>query len=436
MPEIKLIDRPEYMAKLERHRATPDRIKIVTGVRRCGKSTLFKLFQDKLRSEGIKDEQILPINLEDFANRSLLDGRALHDYIEAHAAKDKLTYVFIDEVQLVQDYADVITSLRMRNNIDLYVTGSNNSLLPTKLPKKLGGRYQQIHMFPLSFKEYVSAYRPIIETSPNRWETQFQDYITYGSFPETLAYWDPKIPSAFDPAKESLENNRGWDVQGAREYLASTYDSILVRDIMTHDGIRELPQLTRVINFMFSNIGNATSVNKMMAMINDEFKTSPKNKMLYAPMLEKYLEALLDCFLFYKADIQRSGRELLRTNAKYYAVDVSLRQLLIGGAPTRDAGHILENIVYLELLRRGYEVRVGKIGDKEKEIDFIAQTSDGRIEYYQVAQSVIDETTLARELASLESVKDNYPKFLLTRDVARNDYNGIQHINVLEWLVA
>jgi predicted AAA+ superfamily ATPase len=416
MNENRIISRPDYFDALERHRIAPDLIKMVTGVRRCGKSTILKMYQNKLRAEGVNDDQILAIDLEDFANKSLWDGTNLHQFVETHTVKDKQNYVFLDEVQLVSDYAEVINSLRLRKNIDLYVTGSNSSLLPARLPKILGGRYIQIHMLPLSFKEYVDGYP---DNSQMTLDTMFQQYLEYGSFPETLAYWKTV--------------NTQWDQRGMRDYLSHIYESIIMRDVMQHDNVKELPQLTRVVNFLFSNIGSETSINNMVGVINNEFKLKPNDKKLYAPMLEKYLEALLESFVFYRADKQYiSGKELLRTNAKYYAVDVGLRYYLLGGTSVTDAGHLLENVVYLELLRRGYKVKIGKTGDKE--IDFVAQLPGGLVEYYQVAQSVMDENTLKRELEPLQMIKDNYPKFLLTRDYDRNNYKGIQHKNVLEWL--
>lgn len=416
MNENKIISRPDYLAALERHRITPDLIKMVTGVRRCGKSTILKMYQNKLRDEGVKNEQILAVDLEDFANKSLWDGKTLHQFVETHTVKDKQNYVFLDEVQLVSEYAEVINSLRLRKNIDIYVTGSNSALLPARLSKILGGRYIQVHMLPLSFKEYTNGYP---NNSQMTLDTMFQQYLEYGSFPETLAYW--KIADT------------QWDQQGMRDYLSHIYESIIMRDVMQHDNVKELPQLTRVVNFLFSNIGSETSINNMVGVINNEFKLKPNDKKLYAPMLEKYLEALLESFVFYRADKQYiSGKELLRTNAKYYAVDVGLRYYLLGGTTATDAGHLLENVVYLELLRRGYKIKIGKAGDKE--IDFVAQLPGGLIEYYQVAQSVMDENTLRRELEPLQMIKDNYPKFLLTRDYDRNNYKGIQHKNVLEWL--
>lgn len=421
MPENRrIILRPEYLTELERHRVALDLIKIVTGVRRCGKSTLLQMFQERLRAEGVKEEQILAINLEDYANRPLLDGAQLHRYVESHINKRTLNYVFLDEIQLVHEFGAVINSLRLRPNIDLYVTGSNSSMLSGKLPKILGGRYIQIHMLPLSFKEYVSGFP---HKRALNIDIVFQQYIEYGAFPESLIY----------------SRNYETDLQGMREYLAHIYESIIVRDLMQQDDVKELPQLNRVVHFLFSNIGSETSINNMLGVINNEFKLRHNDKKLYAPILEKYLTALLDCFVFYKADKQHlSSKELLRTNAKYYAVDVGLRYYLLGGTSDlrsvgTDAGHMLENVVYLELLRRGYQVKIGRIGDRE--IDFVAQKPGGRIEYFQVSQSVMDENTLTRELASLQAVKDNYPKFLLTRDYNSNNYKGIRHLNVLEWLL-
>jgi len=413
MPSGRTIYRPDYFACLERHRPASDLIKIMTGVRRCGKSTLLRLYQDKLRSEGITDGQILAINLEDMANQRLLDGAELHKFVEASVVKGKPNFVFLDEIQLVSDFGAVINSLRLRENIDLYVTGSNSSLLSSRLPKILGGRYIQIHMFPLSFKEYVSA---LPEPGSSHADLAFQHYLEYSSFPEAFRYLSQ------------------WDQQGVREYLSHIYESIIMRDVMQRDDVKELPQLTRVVSFLFSNIGSETSINNMVGVINNEFKLKPSSKPLYAPMLEKYLEALLDCFVFYRADRQHlNGKELLRTNAKYYAVDVGLRYHLLGGTAKTDAGHILENVVYLELLRRGCKVKIGKINDKE--VDFVAWRPGGQIEYYQVAQSVMDEKTLERELAPLQAIKDNFPKFLLTRDYDRSTYSGIQHFNVLDWLL-
>jgi len=418
MAENSIIARPDYLADIERHRIAPDLIKIVTGVRRCGKSTILKMYQEKLKQEGVTEDQILAIDLEDFENKALWDGEKLHEFILNKISKTKQNFVFLDEIQLVSEFGKVINSLRMRKNIDMYVTGSNASLLSGKLPKILGGRYIQIHMLPLSFKEYIGAFPNNIDGNIDK---LFQQYIENSSFPEALIY------------RESNTANQ-WNKRGVREYLSHIYESIIMRDVMQRDDVKELPQLTRVVNYLFSNIGSETSINNMVGVINNEFKLKPNDKNLYAPILEKYLEALLDCFIFYKAEKQYiSSKELLRTNSKYYAVDAGLRYYLLGGTAEKDAGHILENIVYLELHRRGYKIKIGRIGDKE--IDFVAQKPNGLIEYYQVAQSVIDENTFARELAPLQMLKDNFPKFILSRDYGSNNYNGIKQINVLEWLL-
>ena len=413
-----IIERPEYIANLERHKIAQDLIKIITGVRRCGKSTILKMYQEKLRKNGVKENQIISIDMEDLENKPLWDGEELHKFILGKITKSELNYVFLDEIQHVSDFGESINSLRKKGNIDLYVSGSNASLLSGRLPKILGGRYIQIHMLPLSFSEYAGAFSGKKDISI---DTLFQHYLENSSFPEALIYW------------ESIAVNQ-WDRKGIRDYLSHVYESIIMRDCLQRDDVKELPQLTRVVNFLFSNIGSETSINNMVTVINNEFKVKPKEKNLYAPILETYLSALLDSFIFYKAE-RRSikGKELLRTNAKYYSVDAALRHCMLGGTSEQNAGHILENIVFLELLRRGYKVNVGKIGDKE--IDFIAYKQDGSLEYYQVSQSVIDEKTLLRELEPLQSIKDHYPKYLLTRDYDRSNFNGIRHINVLDWLL-
>jgi len=419
----KIISRPDYLADLNRHRVAPDLIKIVTGVRRCGKSTVLKMYQEKLRREGIKEDQIHAIDFEDYSNKPLLDGAQLHEFVIKKISQKKQNYVFLDEIQRVSEFGEVINSLRIKQNIDLYVTGSNASLSSGKLPKILGGRYIQIHMFPLSFKEYFGAY-PAESNMPL--DIIFQNYLENSSFPEALAYF------YINAGLNTLRIH--WDRQGVKEYLSHIYESIIMRDVMQRDDVKELPQLTRVINYLFSNIGSETSINNMTGVINNEFKLKQNDKKLYAPILEKYLVALLECFIFYKAEKQHiNGKELLRTNAKYYAVDAGLKYFLLGGTAETDAGHMLENVVYLELLRRGYKVKTGKINDKE--IDFVAQKPGGLTEYYQVAQSVMDENTLARELESLQMIKNHYPKFLLSRDYNNNNYNGIQHHNVLDWLL-
>jgi predicted AAA+ superfamily ATPase len=409
--EAKMINRPVYLEDLKRHRISPDLIKIVTGIRRCGKSTLFKLYQEYLHKNKIAKAQILTINLEDIAHEALLDGKALHAYVEKKILPDKMNYVFLDEIQLVSNYGKIINSLRLRKNIDLYVTGSNSSLLAHNLPSILGGRFINIKMLPLSFKEYAGA----IPKSENL-DGLFDNYLKYSSFPEVLHY-----------------TSGSFDKQAVHNYLDNIYNSILVRDVMQHEGVKDLPQLTRIIKYLFGNIGNETSINNMVGVINNDFNLKPNDKKLYAPVVEKYIHAILDSFVFYQADrYYIKGKERLRTNSKYYAVDAGLRYYLLGQT-NDDSGHVLENTVYLELKRRGYEVFVGKVDAQE--VDFVAARPGGIIEYYQVSETMRSPEVRRRELEPLQKIKDSYPKYILTRDWTDANTKGIQHINVLKWLL-
>jgi len=278
----------------------------------------------------------------------------------------------------------------------------------------LGGRYIDIQMLPLSFKEYAAAFK----NSTLSKDELFQNYLEQSSFPETLQY---------------LQNGK-YDKIGAADYLDSVYNSIIVKDIMKQPGVKEISLLERVIRFMFSNIGNETSLNGIVNYINNDLKLLPGEKKVYSATLESYIGALLKSFLFYEAGrYYIKGKEYIKTNAKYYAVDIGLRYFLLGGAHNADTGQMLENIVYLELLRRGYKVKVGKAGNKE--IDFVAAKPGDEIEYYQVSQTVMDGKTYEREFAPLKELRDNYPKFVLTRDWANKNDAGIKQINVLDWLL-
>ena len=404
-----MIDRPEYISELEKHREKSGLIKVVTGVRRCGKSTLLQLFREKLLKEKIIKSRIIDINLESIENDELRDGKLLYKYVKDKLKHNDLHYVFIDEIQLASSYEDVANSLRLLENVDLYVTGSNSNILSGKFAERWAGRYVEIRMLPLSFKEYTSAF-PDSRTNP---DIIYKNYIEQSSFPEVLAYY--KQP------------------EGVRVYLDAIYNSIMIKDVMLQHGIKEAALLERVVKCLFSNLGSETSINNMVNMLNNDLKLSPKEKKIYAATMEDYINALLKSFVFYKAERRYvKGREYLRTNAKYYAVDAGLRYFLLGNKGA-DSGHILENVVYLELLRRGNKVFVGKVA--EKEVDFVVEGADGT-EYYQVAETVRGEETLARELSSLKAIRDHYPKFLLTRDYEpKISHNGIRQINVLEWLL-
>lgn len=376
-------------------------IKVITGIRRCGKSTMFELYQDKLIQNGISREQIISVNLEDGDYRGIRTAETLYGYISEKLLTDKKNYVFIDEVQQAENFQEAVDWLYVKKNVDLYITGSNAYLLSGELATLLSGRYVEIKMLPLSFKEYISAFPENTNTAQ-----LYMNYLSHSSFPGTL------------------ELVRKQDI---RAYLEGIYNTILLKDIVTRKRIADSSMLESVVEFMFDNIGNICSSTKIANAM-----TSAGRK-ISVPTVESYLSALMDSYILYKAgryDIK--GKQYLTTGSKYYIADIGLRYYLLGSKQT-DMGHILENIVYLELIRRGYEVYIGKIGDAE--VDFIAINEEGE-EYYQVSQSVLDEQTLKRELASLEAIKDHNPKYLLTMDYTPlTSYNGIKRMNVLEWLV-
>jgi len=417
-----LIQRPDYLEALKRHQDKSNLIKVVTGVRRAGKSTLLALFQKHLLDSGVPRKRVISINLESREFAAYRNGDALYEHIKSMLKTTRRHYVFIDEFQMADGYEDVGNTLRMMENVDLYVTGSNSRILSgegetRKLWKnvtKWGGRYIDIRVLPLSFGEYASAFAK----KPATADQLFRDYVEQGSFPETLSY----------------VKNGVYDKEGVSDYIDGVYNAVLLKDIMTQPGVKNVTLLERVVNYMLANIGSETSINNIAGVLNNDLKLRVDEKRVYSSAIENYLNALLNGYLFYKATrYYAKGKEYLKTNAKYYTVDVGLRYHLLGGDYKTDAGHVLENIVYLELIRRGYKVNTGRVGDME--IDFVARKPGGRIEYYQVSQSVLDPETLRRELAPFEKIGDSYPKFLLTRDYGDTVYKGIKHKNVLEWLL-
>jgi predicted AAA+ superfamily ATPase len=377
-------------------------IKIVTGIRRCGKSTLLEMFQQELARDDVPTERIVAINFEDYANRPLLAPDALHEHIVARMAKTGKTYVFLDEIQHVEDFQRVVDSLFLRKNLDLYLTGSNAWLLSGELATLLSGRYVEIEMLPLSFAEYVS-------TTGDRRELarKYREYLENGAFPGALAF----------------DGNRKLIL----DYLQGVYDSIVLKDVMGRYRIPDPLMLESLVGFAFDNIGGQLSTKR----ISDALKSA--GRAMDVKTVERYLRALLDSYILYRAkryDVK--GRQHLKTLEKYYAVDIGLRSLLLGKAGM-DVGHVLENVVYLELLRRGYRVYVGKVD--EWEVDFVAMSEQGN-EYFQVAATVRDEATLTRELRPLQKIADHYPKTLLTLDDDPDgDYAGVRRVNALNWLL-
>lgn len=395
-----MVNRNGYLQDLIRVR-DKNVIKVVTGIRRCGKSTLFELYQQYLKESGVDENLIISVNLEEADYREIETPEQLFDYINDKLVDNSKNYVFLDEVQQVKEFQKAVDWLYVKKNVDLYITGSNAYLLSGEIATLLSGRYVEIKMLPLSFKEYISAFSDNSNTSQ-----LYMNYLLNSSFPGTL----------------ELEDKR--DI---RVYLEGIYNTIVLKDIVTRKKITDSGQLQSVIEYMFDNIGNLCSATKIANTM-----TSAGRK-VSVPTVENYLVALMESFILYKVgryDVK--GKQRLITGSKYYLADIGLRYYLLGNKQT-DFGHILENIVYLELLRRGYEVYIGKVG--EYEVDFIAINGEGE-EYYQVSQSVMDENTLRRELTSLEAIKDHNPKFLLTMDyLPLTSHNGIKQINVIEWLL-
>ena len=395
-----MINRPTYLNDLISFK-DKDLIKIVTGIRRCGKSTLFDLYEEYLISLGIEKKQIIKINLEDPIYHHLDDYMKLYNYVLDKLDDKCKNYVFLDEVQVVPEFQKACDGLYIKKNVDLYITGSNANLLLGEHATLLSGRYIEIKMLPLSFKEYVSANKD--DTNIDR---LFQRYISNGSFPYSIN---------FD------------EVDDIDKYIKGIYDSIILKDIMARKKFPDMLMLQSVVNFMLDNVGNLTSTNK----IADTMTSNGRSISVHT--VESYITSLLESFIFYRAtryDVK--GKQYLKTGDKYYVVDPGIRYFLLG-RKTGDRGHILENVVYLELKRRGYDVYIGKVD--EYEVDFVAINSKG-IEYYQVCETVRDEKTLERELKPLDSIKDHNQKFLLVGDVdPETSYNGIRKINVIDWLL-
>ena len=396
-----LIQREEYLNKLI---ALKDKkiIKVVTGVRRCGKSKLLEMYRKWLLEQGVEEERIVSINFEDLDFEDLTDYKKLHTYLKEHLVKDNMTYIFLDEIQNVEQFPKVVDSLYIKDNVDIYITGSNAHMLSSEIATLLSGRYIQIEMLPLSFKEYM-----ISTGSMNDRGIKYVDYLQNSSFPYTL----------------ELEGQS----DEIRSYLEGLYNTIVVKDIINHSKISEPMMLKSILKFIFDNIGNPLSSKK----IADTMTSSGRR--IDTRTVEKYLEALTESYIIYQAKRYNiKGKQYLKTLEKYYVVDIGLCLMLLGSKQI-DAGRILENIVYLELLRRGYDVYVGKVD--EFEVDFVAQNGKGTT-YFQVALSVRDEKTLERELRSLRAIKDHYPKILLTMDDDPEvHYDGIRRINARDWLL-
>ena len=398
---MKRIERNDYLNKLISLR-DKQIIKIITGVRRCGKSTMLEIMQDQLRTTGIEEEQIIAINLEDYDNKELRNPDAFYAHVKSRLHKSKMTYLFIDEIQHVDRFADVLDALYIKPNVDMYITGSNAFLLSSEIATLLSGRYVEIKMLPLSFAEFVESTGNELELGK-----KYVAYVTNSSFPYTAELRD-------NPAVIS-------------DYLQGIYNTIVLKDVMQRKNIGDAMMLESVLSFMLDNIGNTLSTKKIA-----DTMTSSGRK-IDVKTVEKYLSALQESFILYRAGRYNvKGKQLLKTLEKYYLVDVALRRVMLGRQGV-DVGHLLENVVYLELLRHNQHVFIGKTGDLE--IDFVT-INDEQTSYYQVSASVRNADTLERELAPLKSIKDHNPKWLLTLDEDPDaNYDGIRKVNVLQWLL-
>lgn len=397
---MKRIERASYLNKLIAFK-DKNLIKVITGIRRCGKSTIMEIYRDWLKEQGVSTDQIVYLNFEDYDNFELRNPKNLYAYIKPLLIEDKMNYLFFDEIQHVHDFPDIINSLNLKPNVDIYITGSNAYMLSSEIATLLSGRYIEIAMQPLSFKEYVDG-----TGEYDNLQKAYNDYITRSSFPYTL------------------ELNTNSEVS---DYLTGLYNTIVVKDIMSRKRLPDVMMLESVIRFTADNIGNILSTKRIAdIMTADGRKIDQKT-------VERYLNSLCETFFVYEAKRYNiKGKQLLKTLGKYYLVDIGLRRMLLGSR-SFDAGRILENIVYLELLHRQKKVYVGK--NDNLEVDFVA-IDENNITYYQVAATVRDESTLKRELASLQQINDQYPKYILTLDddpVA--DYDGIKRINALKWMM-
>lgn len=406
-----LINRPEYLKQLIQHKDV-DLVKIVTGIRRCGKSSLLDLFHQYLSDNGVADSNIIHINLESLRYRTLSDYLAFYNYVSERIAKSGKTYLIFDELQAVQHWEKAIESFRLDFDVDIYITGSNAYLLSTEFSTLLSGRYVEIRMLPLSFKEFLTFYdfEPSVTV-----EEKFQRYLQFGGMPILKEYH----------FNETRSN----------QALEGIYSTVVLRDILQRSNQADQEILQKIVLFLCSNIGSITSPNSIGNVLSNEGELQAgKNKTIAGKTVNKYISLLRSAFIFYSVgryDIK--GKQLLKTLDKNYIIDLGFRNMLLGYRDA-DRGHIIENIVFLELLRRDYRVYIGKVG--ETEVDFVAEKPNDKL-YIQVTESMQSPETRERELRPLRMIPDNYEKIVLSMD--RNyiqSYDGIKSLYLIDWLLA
>lgn len=382
-----------------------DLIKVVTGIRRCGKSTLLHAFKQHLLTDGVAADAICFLNFEERENAHFQSWEQVYDFIIGNLSAAAKRYVFLDEVQLIPQFEKLVDALYVKKDIDLYITGSNAYLLSSELSTMLSGRYIAINLHPFSFAEYVTAFPEVSDMGK-----LFRQYMNGSCFPESVTL------SKVAPEQENI-------------YLQSLYDTVVVKDIVQRQKLRKFDTLQRVLNFVFDSVGSIVSPNN----IADTLRKNTQEPLSHNTIL-KYLRYFSESYLIYPVRLFNiKGKRLLASNYKYYVVDLGLKNILHTNAPTIDLGHKLENVVYFELLRRGGTVYAGRTDNGE--VDFVVQHYDGTRAYYQVAYTANDEKTLKRELSSLRNIRDSYPKYLLTLDYETSNIDGIQRVHVIDWLL-
>ena len=398
-----MIKREKYLNKLIDAKDT-EFIKVITGVRRSGKSTLLFMFKEYLLNNGVDEKNIIYINFESATYDEINNYKDLYKYIKDNLSKDK-NYILIDEVQIVDKWEKAVNSLNVDFDVDIYITGSNAYLLSSELATLLSGRYIEIKMYPLSFKEYLI----FNNYDKSNIEDKFNEYLKYGGLP------------AITHIKEKKDL--------VMTYLNDIYNTIVKKDVIDRNSIKDISLLENIIKYVASNIGSPISANKISDYLNSNKIVEKSNHQT----IDNYLKMLENAFIVYKADRSDiKSKSLLKTLGKYYIADSGIRNIILGFRNI-DEGHLLENIVYLELLRRGYKVNIGKTLDYE--VDFVAHNKN-EIKYYQVTKTLASEEVLNRELRSLESISDNYEKTILTMDKTINkDYNGIKVVNIIDFLL-
>lgn len=399
-----MIKREAYMSRI-RPFIGSDLVKVLTGIRRCGKSVMLELIQEEITASGVDPSQFISINFENMSNASLCTAQALHDEIIGRAAQlSGKVYLFFDEIQEVQDWETCINSFRLELDCDIYITGSNAKLLSGELATYLAGRYVEFVIYPFSFDEFIQLYRTIFPEADVR--TCFNRYLIAGGMPY-------------------LANLR-YEETACRQYLQDLFNSVELKDIVQRNKVRDVDMLERIIAYVTANIGTTFSSTAISKYLKSEGRSVSPETVL------GYLKACTDAFLFYQVKRQDlRGKKILTVNEKYYVADHGVREAVFGGNQ-RDINLVLENIVYLELLRRGYVVTVGKVGDKE--IDFICESQGNRL-YIQVAYLLASEETIQREFGVYERVRDNYPKYVLTLDEFNMSRDGIKHRNIRDFLL-